>query len=94
MHVFGQFPNQEDFCLVVCHVCNQVVKAQGILTHYGKNPNTYTLPTTQTHYSKNPNTLALRTTLTLTLPLQYKPPWPWHMTQTHYGKTPNSNPLQ
>uniref|UniRef100_A0A8C7URQ5 Ataxin-7-like protein 1 n=1 Tax=Oncorhynchus mykiss TaxID=8022 RepID=A0A8C7URQ5_ONCMY len=74
MHVFGQFPNQEDFCLVVCHVCNQVVKAQGILTHYGKNPNTYTLPTTQTHYSKNPNTLALRTTLTLTLPLQYKPP--------------------
>lgn len=35
MHVFGQFPNQEDFCLVVCHVCNQVVKPQGILTHYG-----------------------------------------------------------
>ncbi|KAM9407342.1 ataxin-7-like protein 1 isoform 1-T1 [Salvelinus alpinus] len=34
MHVFGQFPNQEDFCLVVCHVCNQVVKPQGILTHY------------------------------------------------------------
>uniref|UniRef100_A0AAZ3RLS7 Uncharacterized protein n=1 Tax=Oncorhynchus tshawytscha TaxID=74940 RepID=A0AAZ3RLS7_ONCTS len=35
MHVFGQFPNQEDFCLVVCNVCNQVVKPQGILTHYG-----------------------------------------------------------
>ncbi|XP_064794500.1 ataxin-7-like protein 1 isoform X1 [Oncorhynchus masou masou] len=34
MHVFGQFPNQEDFCLVVCNVCNQVVKPQGILTHY------------------------------------------------------------
>ncbi|KAL0962671.1 hypothetical protein UPYG_G00343800 [Umbra pygmaea] len=35
MHVYGQFPTQEDFCLVVCHVCNQVVKPQGILTHYG-----------------------------------------------------------
>lgn len=34
MHVYGQFPTQEDFCLVVCHVCNQVVKPQGILTHY------------------------------------------------------------
>ncbi|KAM6986358.1 ataxin-7-like protein 1 [Aplochiton taeniatus] len=36
MHVYGQFPTQEDFCLVVCHVCNQVVKPQGILTHYKK----------------------------------------------------------
>uniref|UniRef100_A0AAY5K0H3 Ataxin-7-like protein 1 n=1 Tax=Esox lucius TaxID=8010 RepID=A0AAY5K0H3_ESOLU len=36
MHVYGQYPTQEDFCLVVCHVCNQVVKPQGILTHYGK----------------------------------------------------------
>lgn len=25
----------EDFSLVVCHVCNQVVTPQGILTHYG-----------------------------------------------------------
>ncbi|XP_077957974.1 ataxin-7-like protein 1 isoform X2 [Gasterosteus aculeatus] len=26
----------EDFCLVVCHVCNQVVTPQGILAHYEK----------------------------------------------------------
>lgn len=30
------FPALEDFCLVVCHVCNQVVTPQGILAHYGK----------------------------------------------------------
>uniref|UniRef100_A0A3Q3KWR7 Uncharacterized protein n=1 Tax=Labrus bergylta TaxID=56723 RepID=A0A3Q3KWR7_9LABR len=32
----NQFSALEDFCLVVCHVCNQVVTPQGILTHYGK----------------------------------------------------------
>uniref|UniRef100_A0A3Q3JUJ7 Ataxin 7-like 1 n=1 Tax=Monopterus albus TaxID=43700 RepID=A0A3Q3JUJ7_MONAL len=31
-----QFPALEDFCLVVCHVCNKVVTPQGIFTHYGK----------------------------------------------------------
>uniref|UniRef100_A0A673C095 Ataxin 7 like 1 n=1 Tax=Sphaeramia orbicularis TaxID=375764 RepID=A0A673C095_9TELE len=36
MLVYSQFPALEDFCLVVCHVCNQVVTPQGILTHYGK----------------------------------------------------------
>ncbi|XP_070785469.1 ataxin-7-like protein 1 [Enoplosus armatus] len=36
MLVFSQFPALEDFCLVVCHVCNQVVTPQGILTHYEK----------------------------------------------------------
>lgn len=30
-----QFPALEDFCLVVCHVCNKVVTPQGIFTHYG-----------------------------------------------------------
>lgn len=30
------FPALEDFCLVVCQVCNQVVTPQGILAHYGK----------------------------------------------------------
>uniref|UniRef100_A0A671Z1I9 Uncharacterized protein n=1 Tax=Sparus aurata TaxID=8175 RepID=A0A671Z1I9_SPAAU len=34
----NQFPALEDFCLVVCHVCDQVVTPQGILTHYGKIP--------------------------------------------------------
>lgn len=29
-------PALEEFCLVVCHVCNQVVTPQGILAHYGK----------------------------------------------------------
>lgn len=36
MLVYSQFPALGDFCLVVCHVCNQVVTPQGILTHYGK----------------------------------------------------------
>ncbi|KAL7370898.1 hypothetical protein ABVT39_013744 [Epinephelus coioides] len=36
MLVYSQFPALEDFCLVVCHVCNQVVTPQGILTHYEK----------------------------------------------------------
>nr|XP_046235699.1 ataxin-7-like protein 1 isoform X1 [Scatophagus argus] len=36
MIVYSQFPVLEDFCLVVCHVCNQVVTPQGILTHYEK----------------------------------------------------------
>lgn len=36
MNVFySQFPALQDFCLVVCHVCNQVVTPQGILKHYG-----------------------------------------------------------
>lgn len=35
MLVYSQFPALEDFRLVVCHVCNQVVTPQGILTHYG-----------------------------------------------------------
>ncbi|CAJ1054946.1 ataxin-7-like protein 1 isoform X2 [Xyrichtys novacula] len=35
MLIYSQFPALEDFCLVVCHVCNQVVTPQGILTHYG-----------------------------------------------------------
>lgn len=35
MLVYSQFPTLEDFCLVVCHVCNQVVTPQGILKHYG-----------------------------------------------------------
>ncbi|XP_036977533.1 ataxin-7-like protein 1 isoform X2 [Acanthopagrus latus] len=36
MFVYSQFPALEDFCLVVCHVCDQVVTPQGILTHYEK----------------------------------------------------------
>ncbi|XP_070848361.1 ataxin-7-like protein 1 isoform X2 [Chaetodon trifascialis] len=36
MLVYSQFPALQDFCLVVCHVCNQVVTPQGILTHYEK----------------------------------------------------------
>ncbi|KAK5849298.1 hypothetical protein PBY51_008949 [Eleginops maclovinus] len=32
---YSQFPALEDFCLVVCHVCDQVVTPQGILEHYG-----------------------------------------------------------
>lgn len=36
MHVFGQFPTHDEFSLVVCNVCDQVFKPQGILTHYGK----------------------------------------------------------
>ncbi|XP_060885198.1 ataxin-7-like protein 1 isoform X2 [Labrus mixtus] len=36
MLVYSQFSALEDFCLVVCHVCNQVVTPQGILTHYEK----------------------------------------------------------
>ncbi|XP_068163223.1 ataxin-7-like protein 1 isoform X2 [Antennarius striatus] len=36
MPVDTQFPAPEDLCLVVCHVCNQVVTPQGILAHYEK----------------------------------------------------------
>lgn len=36
MLCYRHFPALEDFCLVICHVCNQVVTPQGILTHYGK----------------------------------------------------------
>ncbi|KAF7658184.1 hypothetical protein LDENG_00016220 [Lucifuga dentata] len=35
MLVCSQSPALEDFCLIICHVCNQVVTPQGILTHYG-----------------------------------------------------------
>uniref|UniRef100_A0A3Q4AFU5 Ataxin 7 like 1 n=1 Tax=Mola mola TaxID=94237 RepID=A0A3Q4AFU5_MOLML len=38
MICYSHFPALDDFCLVVCHVCNQVVTPQGILTHYGKTP--------------------------------------------------------
>nr|XP_023651820.1 ataxin-7-like protein 1 [Paramormyrops kingsleyae] len=33
MRVFGQCPAQDDFCLVVCNICNQVVKPQGFQMH-------------------------------------------------------------
>ncbi|XP_044199453.1 ataxin-7-like protein 1 isoform X2 [Thunnus albacares] len=36
MLIHSQFPALEEFCLVVCHVCNQVVTPQGFLTHYEK----------------------------------------------------------
>ncbi|KAK7913608.1 hypothetical protein WMY93_013819 [Mugilogobius chulae] len=35
MLVYRRFLELEDLCLVVCHVCNQVVTPQGILKHYG-----------------------------------------------------------
>ncbi|KAJ8387693.1 hypothetical protein AAFF_G00151240 [Aldrovandia affinis] len=35
MHLFGQYPAHDDFCLVVCNICNQVVKPQGFQTHCG-----------------------------------------------------------
>ncbi|KAG7456070.1 hypothetical protein MATL_G00247760 [Megalops atlanticus] len=35
MHLFGQYPAHEDFCLVVCNTCNQVIKPQGFQTHCG-----------------------------------------------------------
>ncbi|XP_076153180.1 ataxin-7-like protein 1 isoform X2 [Alosa pseudoharengus] len=34
MHLFGQFPTHDEFLLVVCNVCEQVIKPQGFLTHY------------------------------------------------------------
>ncbi|KAI1882131.1 hypothetical protein AGOR_G00247520 [Albula goreensis] len=34
MHLYGQYPASDEFCLVVCNICNQVVKPQGFLTHY------------------------------------------------------------
>ncbi|KAF6721175.1 Ataxin-7-like protein 1 [Oryzias melastigma] len=36
MLVHSPFPMLEDFCLVVCHICNKVVTPQGILAHYEK----------------------------------------------------------
>ncbi|XP_062299328.1 ataxin-7-like protein 1 isoform X2 [Scomber scombrus] len=36
MLVHSQFPVLEEFSLVVCHVCNQVVTPQGFLTHHEK----------------------------------------------------------
>ncbi|KAJ8373616.1 hypothetical protein SKAU_G00041960 [Synaphobranchus kaupii] len=34
MHLYGQYPAYDDFCLVVCNICSQVVKPPGILSHY------------------------------------------------------------
>ncbi|KAJ8245307.1 hypothetical protein GJAV_G00269390 [Gymnothorax javanicus] len=34
MHLYGQYPAYDEFCLVVCNICSQVVKPQGILSHY------------------------------------------------------------
>ncbi|KAL4656741.1 ataxin-7-like protein 1 isoform X2 [Arapaima gigas] len=34
MRVFGQCPAHDDFYLVVCNICNQVVKPQGFEMHY------------------------------------------------------------
>lgn len=36
MLVHRRFPALEEFSLVVCHVCNQVVTPQGVLEHYGR----------------------------------------------------------
>ncbi|KAG7454556.1 hypothetical protein MATL_G00260910 [Megalops atlanticus] len=34
MHLYGQYPAYDEFYLVVCNICNQAVKPQGLLTHY------------------------------------------------------------
>ncbi|TNN40330.1 Ataxin-7-like protein 1 [Liparis tanakae] len=52
----------EDCCLVVCHVCNQVVTPQGILTHYGKthahtHTHTHTHTCNHTHTQSQINTI-------------------------------------
>ncbi|KAG8541892.1 hypothetical protein GDO81_028044 [Engystomops pustulosus] len=33
MHLFGHYPAHDDFYLVVCNVCNQVVKPQVFQSH-------------------------------------------------------------
>ncbi|XP_041442457.1 ataxin-7-like protein 1 isoform X1 [Xenopus laevis] len=35
MHLFGHYPGHDDFYLVVCNVCNQVVKPQVFQSHCG-----------------------------------------------------------
>lgn len=36
MPLFGQYPAQDDFYLVMCSHCSQVVKPQAFQAHYGK----------------------------------------------------------
>lgn len=36
MPIFGLCPAHDDFYLVVCNDCNQVVKPQAFQSHYGK----------------------------------------------------------
>lgn len=36
MHLFGHYPAHDDFYLVVCSACNQVVKPQVFQSHCGK----------------------------------------------------------
>uniref|UniRef100_A0A8C9L4M1 Ataxin 7 like 1 n=1 Tax=Pavo cristatus TaxID=9049 RepID=A0A8C9L4M1_PAVCR len=36
MHLFGHYPAHDDFYLVVCNICNQVVKPQVFQSHCGK----------------------------------------------------------
>ena len=38
MPIFGQCPAQDDFYLVMCSHCSQVVKPQAFQAHYGKSP--------------------------------------------------------
>uniref|UniRef100_A0A667YJX2 Ataxin 7 like 1 n=1 Tax=Myripristis murdjan TaxID=586833 RepID=A0A667YJX2_9TELE len=35
MPIFGQCPAQDDFYLVMCSLCSQVVKPQAFQAHYG-----------------------------------------------------------
>lgn len=42
MPIFGQCPAQDDFYLVMCSHCGQVVKPQAFQAHYGKCDNTRT----------------------------------------------------
>uniref|UniRef100_A0A8C7A8I4 Ataxin-7-like protein 1 n=1 Tax=Nothoprocta perdicaria TaxID=30464 RepID=A0A8C7A8I4_NOTPE len=35
MHLFGHYPAHDDFYLVVCNICNQVVKPQVFQSHCG-----------------------------------------------------------
>lgn len=36
MHLFGHYPAHDDFYLVVCSACNQVIKPQVFQSHCGK----------------------------------------------------------
>uniref|UniRef100_A0A8D1J9S4 Ataxin 7 like 1 n=1 Tax=Sus scrofa TaxID=9823 RepID=A0A8D1J9S4_PIG len=38
MHLFGHYPAHDDFYLVVCSACNQVVKPQVFQSHCGEKP--------------------------------------------------------
>uniref|UniRef100_A0A4W4EYA3 Ataxin 7 n=1 Tax=Electrophorus electricus TaxID=8005 RepID=A0A4W4EYA3_ELEEL len=44
MPIFGQCPAQDDFYLVMCSHCSQVVKPQAFHAHYGKSPPYNTIP--------------------------------------------------